>query len=249
MSESSASTGRFLGVDDPLACAHCDRWIDLLRIARVAEEQARSNVRALEATVNELQAAIQQMTKDDQPRGGKWGPAITALPRRPFGERRAMIQIQKSQTADTRTCDFTTVTRETLLESSRQHIRDVRNAHQFFSQKIAEALLAHDTDKITDIDGFHRDFLTGFKETTWWDAHRRLNRHHLTQDDGVPADVNLIDVLDFIADCVMAGMGRSGSVSALHLAPALLERAFQNTVELLKSQVVIEESRDKKAFA
>eukprot|EP00918_Siedleckia_nematoides_P028969 GHVU01062248.1.p2 GENE.GHVU01062248.1~~GHVU01062248.1.p2 ORF type:complete len:160 (-),score=23.77 GHVU01062248.1:1746-2225(-) len=151
-----------------------------------------------------------------------------------------MIKIQKSATADTRTCDYANVTKETLLESSRQHIRDVQEAHQFFSRKIAEALLAHDTDKITDIDGFHRDFLTGFTVTEWWDRHRKLNRHHLQQPDGCPVDVNLIDVLDFIADCVMAGMGRSGSVYALKLGPEILERAFQNTVTLLKSQVVVE---------
>jgi hypothetical protein len=150
-----------------------------------------------------------------------------------------MIQIQKSPTADTRTCDFANTSKETLLASSHQHIRDVREAHQFFSRKIAEAMLAHDTDKITDIDGFHRDFVTGFTQTEWWDRHRTLNRHHLQQEDGVPADVNLIDVLDFIADCVMAGMARSGSVYALKLSPELLERAFQNTVELLKAQVVV----------
>jgi hypothetical protein len=152
-----------------------------------------------------------------------------------------MIKIQKSETADTRTCDYANVTKATLLASSRSHIRDVQEAHQFFSRKIAEALLAHDTDKITDIDGFHRDFLTGFKVTEWWDRHRKLNRHHLQQEDGIPADVNLIDVLDFIADCVMAGMARSGSVYPLHLPAELLERAFQNTVSLLRSQVTVEE--------
>ena len=151
-----------------------------------------------------------------------------------------MITIQKSATADTRTCDYTTVTKETLLASSRQHIADVREALQFFSRKIAQAMLAHDPDKLTDIDGFHADFITGFKVTGWWDRHRKLNRHHLTNDDGIPDDVNLIDVLDFIADCVMAGMGRSGSVYALNLPPELLERAFQNTVDLLKQQVVVE---------
>ena len=62
----------------------------------------------------------------------------------------------------------------------------------------------------------------------------------MTHDDGIPADVNLIDVLDFIADCVMAGMGRSGSVYPLHLPPPLLERAFQNTVELLRREIVVE---------
>ena len=151
-----------------------------------------------------------------------------------------MITVKPSPTADTRTCDFANVTKETLLASSKQHIHDVHEGLQFFSRKLAEALLAHDTDKLTDIDGFHRDFVTGFKQTTWWDAHRKLNRHHLTMEDGIPADVNLIDVLDFITDCVMAGMARSGSVYQLQLPPELLERAFQNTVTLLKNQVVVE---------
>lgn len=151
-----------------------------------------------------------------------------------------MIVVHPSPTADTRTCDYTKVSKTQLLESSVQHITDVRAALQFFTLKIAEAAGNHDPDKVSDIDGFHADFVTGFKEHSWWDRHRKLNRHHLTMDDGVPADVNLIDVLDFIADCVMSGMARSGSVYALVLAPALLERAFQNTVELLKGQVQVQ---------
>ena len=152
-----------------------------------------------------------------------------------------MIWIKPSPTADTRTCDFANVSKETLWASSVQHIGDVREALRFFSHALKLAAQNHDPDKLTDIDGFHADFVTGFKQTGWWDRHRGLNRHHLTQDDGIPADVNLIDVLDFIADCVMAGMARSGSVYPLHLSPELLERAFQGTVELLKAQVMMEQ--------
>lgn len=150
-----------------------------------------------------------------------------------------MIEITKSPTADTRTCDFANVSKGTLYASSKQHISDVRLALDFFMAQVCKAGQNHDTDKLTDIDGFHRDFVTGFKQTTWWDAHRKLNRHHLQQEDGIPADVNLIDVLDFIADCVMAGMARSGSVYPLTLPPELLERAFQNTVEMLKREVKV----------
>jgi hypothetical protein len=155
-----------------------------------------------------------------------------------------MITIQKSAIADTRTCDYTKVSRETLLESSKQHIGDVRCALDFFMAQVYKAGQNHDPDKLTDIEGFHADFVTGFKVTEWWDRHRKLNRHHLEQADGIPADVNLIDVLDFIADCVMAGMGRSGSVYKLELPDALLQTAFQNTVELLKAQVVVGEPRE-----
>lgn len=150
-----------------------------------------------------------------------------------------MIEIRPSTTADTRTCDFANVSKDTLLASSKQHIQDVRKALAFFRTRLNDAAANHDPDKLSDIDGFHADFVTGFKEHAWWDRHRTLNRHHLTMDDGIPADVNLIDVLDFIADCVMAGMARSGSVYSLHLTPELLEKAFQNTVDLLKREVVV----------
>ncbi len=155
-----------------------------------------------------------------------------------------MIQIKQSPTADTRTCDFANVTKDILYASSEQHIRDVQDGIGFFMRKLDDASIRHDFDKLTDIDTFHADFVTGFKQTLWWDTHRRINRHHLTIADGVRDDVNLIDVLDFIVDCVMAGMARSGSVYKLELSPELLEKAFQNTVELLKREVVVESVKD-----
>jgi hypothetical protein len=157
-----------------------------------------------------------------------------------------MIPIKQSKTADTRSCDYANVSKETLLLSSYQHIDDVRCGLEFFQELISRAAVMHDTDKITDIDSFHDDFTHGFGvgHTDWWTRHRRLNRHHLTMQDGIPSDVNLIDVLDFIADCVMAGMGRNGTVYPLKLDAELLERAFQNTVTLLKAQVVVEKETE-----
>lgn len=150
-----------------------------------------------------------------------------------------MIEIKKSETADTRTCDFAKVTKETLLVSSRQHIGDIVKAIAFFQSYLTEAAGQHDYDKLTAIDWFHEDFVTGFKQTGWWDSHRKIHRHHLNAEDGVPADVNLLDLLEHIADCVMAGMARSGSVYELKLNDELLQRAFKNTVDLLKAQVVV----------
>jgi hypothetical protein len=150
------------------------------------------------------------------------------------------IHIQPSPTADTRTCDFAAVTKETLLASSRQHIADVRLALDFFMAQVCKSGQNHDPDKLTDIDSFYADFVTGFAQTSWWDRHRKLNRHHLEEPDGCPVDVNLIDVLDYIADCVMAGMARSGSVYPLQLGPELLDRAFQNTIDLLKREIVVD---------
>lgn len=149
------------------------------------------------------------------------------------------IEIRTSATADTRTCDVTQVSKAQLYESSARHIEDVRKGLAFFAAQLTLAGERHDRDKLTDIDSFFADFRTKFAQTAWWDRHRQINRHHLAQADGVPADVNLIDVLDYIADCVMAGMGRSGSVRPLEIEPAVLRAAFENTVELLKSRVAV----------
>ena len=51
--------------------------------------------------------------------------------------------------------------------------------------------------------------------------------------------MNLVDVLDFIIDCCVAGMARSGEVYPLNLPNALLQRAFNNTVDLLKENIEV----------
>lgn len=150
-----------------------------------------------------------------------------------------MITVKKSPTADTRTCDFANTTKEVLLQSSITHISDVSKALGFFASKLTESAGVHDYDKLSQIDWFHRDFLTGFKDTGWWDNHRKIHRHHIDKPDGVPDDVNLVDVLEYISDCVMAGMARSGSVYELKLPDELLQRAFRNTVELLKANTQV----------
>ena len=82
-----------------------------------------------------------------------------------------MITIKPSPTADTRTCDWKTVNKETLLNSSKQHIADVKKGLELFANMLSTAATNHDFDKITDIEKFHADFQTGFKQTTWWDNH------------------------------------------------------------------------------
>lgn len=155
-----------------------------------------------------------------------------------------MIVIKKSETADTRTCDWSKVTENTLLRSSKQHIGDIKKGLDFFRDKLEEAARTHDFDKITKLKWFHEDFKTGFKQTSWWDNHRKVNRHHIDKPDGVPKDVNLVDVIEHITDCVMAGMARSGSVYKLDLPNELLQRAFKNTTELLKANIKVDDSKN-----
>lgn len=116
----------------------------------------------------------------------------------------------------------------------------------FFANKLFMAAAEHDYDKLTSIDWFHADFITGFEKTGWWDNHRKIHRHHLAQEDGIPDDVNLVDLIEYISDCVMAGMARSGEVYEIKADVELLEKAFKNTVELLKKNVEIEMIVDEK---
>lgn len=150
-----------------------------------------------------------------------------------------MIKIKKSETADTRTCDFTKVTKGQLKASSIQHINDVSLGIEFFKCLLNSAARDHDIDKLNYINGFYADFITGFKNTYWWDNHRKISRHHLLQDDEIQEDVNLVDVIEMIVDCVMAGMGRAGNVYPLEIKPEVLMKAFNNTAELLKKQIVV----------
>jgi hypothetical protein len=150
-----------------------------------------------------------------------------------------MIRIRPSPTADTRTCDFKNVRKEQLLESSKQHIRDVRRALGVFEDMLWDTGRKHDQDKLSDIDGFHANFVTGFGERDWLDRHYKLNRHHLADPAGVPEDVNLIDVLDMVADIVMAGMARAGEVYPVEIPAEVLQRAVKNTVEMLKGKVEV----------
>jgi len=149
------------------------------------------------------------------------------------------IFIDKSPTADTRTSDYARISKSTLLVSSLKHITDVASGLVWVQGALAKAASRHDFDKLTDIDGFHANFVTGFQERDWLDRHVCLNRHHLSDKDGIPPNVNLIDVMEMVVDCVMAGMARSGSVYPLELSPELLEKAVQNTVALLKSQIIV----------
>ncbi len=54
-----------------------------------------------------------------------------------------MIAIKESKTADTRTCDYSKVNAGRLLDSSRQHIEDVRKGLGFFTNLLEAAADNH----------------------------------------------------------------------------------------------------------
>ena len=154
-----------------------------------------------------------------------------------------MIEIKKDPNADSRSAkgqvDMVDLERATMA-----HIRDVHRGLSYFSGLLNDAGLYHDFTKLGYLEEFYHDFQTlkpgdEFKNGKWYQVHCERERHHLLSR--TPEDVNLVDVFEYIADCVMAGMARTGEVNDVTLPDELMQKAMKNTVALLKSQIIIKE--------
>ncbi|MCL2128733.1 MAG: hypothetical protein FWH35_00065 [Treponema sp.] len=151
------------------------------------------------------------------------------------------IQIKKSPSADSRT-PRGDVSKEELLNSTLMHIGDVQKVLSFLANKLIEAGTVHDHTKISGIDDFYNDFKNvspgdAFKAGKWFSEQHLTERHHLP--DRCPDDVNLIDVMERVADSVAAGMARSGSVYDDPIDPEILQKAYKNTFKLLIDNVEV----------
>ena len=111
----------------------------------------------------------------------------------------------------------------------------MQNVGQLLAEKLKDQVAEHDHTKIDYIDDFYQDFTSGkqgaeFKALPWWHMHM-VERHHL--NDSVPEDVNLIDVLEMVIDCTVAGLARSGSVYDITIPIEVLNKAINNTKDLI----------------
>ena len=152
-----------------------------------------------------------------------------------------MIIINSTPNADSRTggkdIDFAE-----LVRSTDDHMGHVKLGMEFFGRLMETAGERHDWTKKAYMEEFHKDLTTlepgdEFKDGKWYQMHISRERHHL--NSMVPDDVNLVDIFEFITDCVMAGMSRAGKVSDIALPDEVLRNAFNNTVERLKGNVMI----------
>ena len=155
-----------------------------------------------------------------------------------------MIEIKKNPNGDTRTAPKG-ITFEEFQEANDMHIYDVASVMYELSKMVDSAGEHHDCTKKSQERMFYRDFVNtqengdDFTKSEWYSLHTKAERHHLLSC--CPEDVNLIDVLEMIADCVCAGMARSGEIRDLEINPDILNRAVQNTAKLIKDMIVVEE--------
>ena len=79
--------------------------------------------------------------------------------------KRILLEIKKSNNADTRTADAE-VTKDMLLEDTQSHIQDVQNGCSFIANLILKAGENHDHTKIEYLDEFYIDGMNVQQEYT-----------------------------------------------------------------------------------
>lgn len=154
------------------------------------------------------------------------------------------VTIHRNPNGDTRTAPKN-VSIEQFREANASHRRDVREVMKALSLEMQTKGMLHDWTKSgINEQLFYQDFLntikygTDFVSGEWYQLHINTERHHLLSR--CPEDVNLLDVIEMIADCVCAGKTRSGEIRGLEITPEILQKAMENTVKLVDSITVVE---------
>jgi len=135
---------------------------------------------------------------------------------------------------------------EDVRIDTKRHIYAVIEAYKALTEHGVEQAKKHDHTKLEDLKGFTDALNTRavgaeFKKHPWWKKHM-TERHHL--NDSVPDDVNLLDVLEMVCDCVCAGMARTGEVYPVEIKPEVLKKAVANTAELLKKNIKVAKRKE-----
>ena len=150
------------------------------------------------------------------------------------------IIIEKNPNGDTRTAPKN-ISFEEFQIANDMHRADVCAVMKYLARLVHRAGLKHDYTKKSDEELFYDNFVstmndgTNFVEDEWYQLHINAERHHLLSR--CPEDVNLIDVIEMIADCTCAGLARSGEVRNLEINTEILEKAVQNTVKLIVQEI------------
>ena len=153
-----------------------------------------------------------------------------------------MIKIKETKRCDTRAI-VKTFTEEDVLKDTIAHQEAVKLTCQFIADKLLEQAKNHDYTKIGDyLPMFTMALKTGFKDDefkklNWWKIHIDKERHHL--NGKAPDDVNIVDVIEMLCDCVCAGLARNGKVYTVSINKEVLNKAITNTIDLLIKNIEV----------
>lgn len=159
------------------------------------------------------------------------------------------IKIQKNSLGDTRTATRVPTFWE-FNDANIMHITDVKNMMGVIASELENRGANHDFTKRNEPHRslFYRELcakiegkIDSFVDGEWYPMHCQTERHHL--NELCPDDVNLIDVIEMICDCVCAGMARSGKVYPINISSDVLQKAVCNTVQMCVDAVNIVEGQ------
>lgn len=148
------------------------------------------------------------------------------------------VSIKRNPLGDTRTATKV----PTIFEfdnANDAHIYHVSNMMKNIADDIYQRGRGHDETKRSEPERsvFYRELcakiegkIDSFTDGEWYPMHCQRERHHL--NDRCPDDVNLIDVLEMICDCVCAGMARKGNVYPVTISSEILQKAVENTTNM-----------------
>lgn len=161
---------------------------------------------------------------------------------------RGAIKIKRETLGDTRVATRVPTFPE-FDKANGLHRSDVRNMMAWIAEAICDRGASHDRMKLFEPGRsmFYRELCAAIegkmnfeRDGQWLKKHYMEERHHLNSH--CPDDVNLIDVIEMICDCVCAGMARSGAVRPVEIRTEILQKAVENTAKMLSDTVILEES-------
>ena len=156
-----------------------------------------------------------------------------------------VVEINKLPNTNSREAKKGNISFEDFSNEINIHREDVKNVLYFLASKLEEAGDKHDWTKKERERQFYDSFTAAkekgldFKKDAWYKYHVTTERHHIASH--VAKDINLIDVIEMIPDCCCAGLARSGKIYDIDIKPDVLMKAFNNTVQLTKDSIKLDE--------
>lgn len=154
------------------------------------------------------------------------------------------VMIKHNPYGDTRTAPKDTTYKQFQKANSR-HIKEVDQVLCLLAHCLRYQGLSHDRTK----KEFERDFFNDFKlaqegkinftEGQWYQRHVHIERHH--PESFCHDDINLLDILETIVDCVCAGKARSGKIRDIKIDTDILVKAVNNTIDLINKMTELKE--------
>ena len=132
------------------------------------------------------------------------------------------------------------------MKTHRTNVYNVMNEIGWF---INETGTLHDWTKESFFEDYYKDIEerkteTDWRNREWYKIHTKYERHHINSN--TPIDVNLIDIIEMIVDCIVTGKTtNNGEIDYkyLELDANLLLEAYWNTINLINNNTTIETTK------